>query len=517
MIPRVAIAGSSAAAEGGGATHGGLSRGASGPSLGVPSVQVLSTPRAVSPTSSFSQLPSFPSEPGGRRLVQGRCVGGVVSSRPSWPLRRVASTGATTRAECSTTPVWANAHSIGDSTRSVGYVASGNQQQQQQCFIDKQMEAMEERLGSQISKAQLQVDWLCETGLPMIEGKLGGLDPETLSDLSEKYRLLSDELQSQVSRTADVVESRVEKWWELKQADFADTIKCFENMLSETAADPRFVGIDAARISDSNFRTLSTRVEALERQTARRHVVASSVSSVMGASPESPRRAAAGISGLDDSPCGAASPLVAGEGSRICSDVEELMQRCRAMSAADNVLEMRANRTEECLTQLAVKVAELADIVHQKAVTGAQDNTSQRRTVHAPLQSQHDNEHTPTSGADVLVAVRHLDELSQVVQGLSDALERVVQDVAEERKASEVLRKAHETLEASVQSAGVATNIQGGGAVAYALRSVHDELADVKRNLGNLQAGIILIGAGLQRELPAALREGDLMTTLHRS
>merc|ERR1712137_266658 len=153
----------------------------------------------------------------------------------------------------------------------------------------------------------------------------------------------------------------------------------------------------------------------------------------------SPRRPAKASSVVDDTPSAAQTPI-ASDSNRLQSDVEELMKRCRSMNSVEEQLSARANRTEECLTQIAVKVAELADIVHQRAVKEPSNKHSPSRTEKRSTNSDAKSEQLATSEVDVLTAVRHLDELSQVVQGLSDALERVVQDVAEERKASSLLR-----------------------------------------------------------------------------
>lgn len=393
------------------------------------------------------------------------------------------------------------------------------------------MEAIEERLGGQISKAQRQVDWICEKGLPMIEGKLIGFHPETLIDLSEKYQKLSEELQLQASRTADIVDARVEKCWQSKQDDLTATIKGFETKLSQKAAQPRFASLEKGKIADESLWTLTTRVEAIERQFARRHVVFSSASSAVGesASP-SPRRGGAGVRSVEDSPCEVASLPAAG-----AADVKDdnFNMRLRLLSSAKDCLEARASRTEGCLAQLAVKLGELADVVHSKAdrkrsdqeLPSQQSGSATDRACDRKRRLQHEHEQEPTAGADVLVAVRHLDELSQVVQGLSDELERVVQDVAEERKASESFRRAHDSLDTTVQgmglvqaqTSGVGTTSSGGGAIAYAVRGLHEEIADLRRNVGNLQAGLLMVGAGLGRELPETLGDADLAAVLHRT
>eukprot|EP00929_Paragymnodinium_shiwhaense_P001482 TRINITY_DN101703_c0_g1_i1.p1 TRINITY_DN101703_c0_g1~~TRINITY_DN101703_c0_g1_i1.p1 ORF type:complete len:512 (-),score=167.25 TRINITY_DN101703_c0_g1_i1:214-1749(-) len=92
--------------------------------------------------------------------------------------------------------------------------------------VRRQMEALEEKLGGQITRVQQQSDRLRDVALSRVDTKMGSveaLQPKVdrrLAELSGNYRGLSEELQAQIRRV-DAVDARLAEW----QSQFEEQIR----------------------------------------------------------------------------------------------------------------------------------------------------------------------------------------------------------------------------------------------------------------------------------------------------
>jgi hypothetical protein len=83
--------------------------------------------------------------------------------------------------------------------------------------VRRQMEMMEERLGSQISRIQMQSDRLRDVALSRLDAKVHAMDQlhpkvdRRIAELSGNFKGLSDEMQSQIRRV-DQMDSRLWEW-----------------------------------------------------------------------------------------------------------------------------------------------------------------------------------------------------------------------------------------------------------------------------------------------------------------
>lgn len=91
--------------------------------------------------------------------------------------------------------------------------------------LRKQMEVVEEKLGSQISRVQQQSDRLREAAFSRVDAKMGNMESlqpkidRRLAELSGNYKGLSDEMQAQIRRL-DAIDNRLLDWRHQLEEEF---------------------------------------------------------------------------------------------------------------------------------------------------------------------------------------------------------------------------------------------------------------------------------------------------------
>mmetsp|Transcript_144245 Transcript_144245/g.250239 ORF Transcript_144245/g.250239 Transcript_144245/m.250239 type:complete len:866 (-) Transcript_144245:136-2733(-) len=112
--------------------------------------------------------------------------------------------------------------------------------------VRKQMDALEEKLGNQISRIQSQSDRLREAAFSRLEEKMSiaeGLQPKLdrrIAELSGHFKGLSEEMQSQIRRV-DMMDERLWEWRHQMEEEFQRKYMEFDNHVQKVSSSSRMM------------------------------------------------------------------------------------------------------------------------------------------------------------------------------------------------------------------------------------------------------------------------------------
>eukprot|EP00929_Paragymnodinium_shiwhaense_P057219 TRINITY_DN28632_c0_g1_i3.p1 TRINITY_DN28632_c0_g1~~TRINITY_DN28632_c0_g1_i3.p1 ORF type:complete len:560 (+),score=129.33 TRINITY_DN28632_c0_g1_i3:129-1808(+) len=134
----------------------------------------------------------------------------------------------------------------GSRTPTAGYAGSSRPVQDGAILaaVRRQMEALEEKLGGQITRVSQQSERLREVALNRVDSKMGTMESlqprmdRRLAELSGNYKGLSDEMQAQIRRS-DQLESRLYEWRQQLDEEIRGRVSDIEQSLQQTNSTVR--------------------------------------------------------------------------------------------------------------------------------------------------------------------------------------------------------------------------------------------------------------------------------------
>jgi len=133
--------------------------------------------------------------------------------------------------------------------------------------VRRQMEAFEEKLGSQIVRVQQQGDRMRDAAFSRVDSKMGtieGLQPKfdrKLAELSGNYKGLSDEMQAQIRRI-DQMDTRLWEWRHQLEDEVHKKFAEIEQQYQQVASQIRL----ANATNDDSFKRCNNRMSRMDRQ-----------------------------------------------------------------------------------------------------------------------------------------------------------------------------------------------------------------------------------------------------------